>query len=60
MCTGGSQKCIDGSHGVKYSVKEGNNWFIYDNQDEWGVTKIDNENWKEREDVFSIFKNTNF
>ena len=19
MCTGGSQKCIDGSHGVKYS-----------------------------------------
>lgn len=21
MCTGGSQKCIDGSHGVKYSAK---------------------------------------
>lgn len=20
MCTGGSQKCIDGSHGVKYST----------------------------------------
>lgn len=20
MCTGGSQKCIDGSHGVKYSL----------------------------------------
>ena len=22
MCTGGSQKCIDGSHGVKYSDAE--------------------------------------
>lgn len=23
MCTGGSQKCIDGSHGVKYSTSLG-------------------------------------